>query len=74
MIKLLSANVYLMCLVCSHAFTQNLNLDVNSSAIGANGVVRFNDPSALLLVLLASVGWHSYQAANVNPVKSLRSE
>ncbi len=30
--------------------------------------------SVLLLVLLVTVGWHAYRAANVNPVKSLRSE
>jgi hypothetical protein len=39
-----------VCLVYSFvasAIAQNLNLDVNGSAIGANGVVRFNDPSLM---------------------------
>jgi putative ABC transport system permease protein len=30
--------------------------------------------SVLLFVLLVTVGWHAYRAANVNPVKSLRNE
>ncbi len=39
-----------VCLVfsfVSNAIAQNLNLDVSGSAIGSNGVVRFNDPSLM---------------------------
>jgi hypothetical protein len=36
-----------VCLFVTNAVAQNLNLDVNGSAIGANGVVRFNDPSLM---------------------------
>jgi hypothetical protein len=42
---LLIVFITLICVINSKS--QNLNLDVNSAGIGANGVVRFNDPSLM---------------------------
>lgn len=37
----------LLLVACSNLTAQNLNFDVSGAGIGANGVVRFNDPSLM---------------------------